>query len=184
MRNSIPAADRPTWGPATESWHCWQGDRWAKMRKNTSMGLMRTTFKLTQQPDRYGQSQSSEAWYWPSSHCEWNDINVAVHCSSLISSRRDVLNFRGPRFHFPRGMFSEADVRFVSNFQVLCSHHVDPPALQHLADSSPMHGRNVALAATMNPPTTFCNVNYVQKKLVLNIMTDESSINKIKSTVI
>ena len=67
----------------SESLHCWQGDRWAKMRKHTSMGLMQMTFKLTQQPNRCGQSQSSEAWHWPSFHCEWGYISVTVHCSSL-----------------------------------------------------------------------------------------------------
>ena len=149
------------------------------MRKHTLMGLRRTTFKLTQQPNRCGQSQSSEAWYWPSFHCDWSEMSVAVHCSSLISGRRDALSYRGPRFHFPRGMFSEVDVRFSSSFQALCSHHADPPELLHLADSSPMHGRNIALVAAMNKPTTFCNVSYVQKKWVLNKMTDELSINKI-----
>ena len=87
---------------------------------------------------------------------------------------------RGPRFHFPRGMFSEVDVRFASSFHTLCSRHIDPPELLHLADSSPMHRRNVALVAVMNTPTTFCNVNYVQKKWVLNIMTDELSMNENK----
>ena len=89
---------------------------------------------------------------------------MKVHCSSLISGRHDALSYRGPRFHFPRGMFSEVDVRFASSFHALHSRHVDPPELLHLADSSPMHGRNVALVAAMNTPTTFCNVNYAQKK--------------------
>ena len=135
-------------------------------------------------PNRCGQSQSSEAWYWPSFHCEWSDISVTVHCSSLISGRRDVLSYRGPRFHFPWGMFSEVDVRFASSFHALCSCHVDPPELLHLADSNPMHGRNVALVAVINTPTTFYNVNYVEKKWVLNIITDELSINEMKSAVI
>ena len=91
---------------------------------------------------------------------------------------------RGFRFHFTRGMFSEVDVRFASSFHALCSRHVDPQELLHLADSSPMHGRNVVPVAANNTPTTFCNVNYVQKKWVLNKMTDELSINKIKSDVI
>ena len=30
-------------------------------------------------------------------------------------------------FSFPRGMFSEVDVRFASSFHALCSCHVDPP---------------------------------------------------------
>ena len=68
---------------ASESLHCWQGDRWAKMRKHTSIGLMQMTFKLTQQPNRCGQSQSSEAWHWPSFHCDWGYISFTVHCSSL-----------------------------------------------------------------------------------------------------
>ena len=182
-RNSIPAAERPTSRPATESWHCWQGDRWTKLRKNTSVGLMRTTLKLIQQPNRCGQSQSSMEWYCPSFRCEWSDISVTVHWSGLISVRRGVLSYRGPRFHFPKGMFSEVDVRSASIFLALCCHHVDPPELLHLAVSSPMHGRNVALVAAMNTPTTFCNVNYVQKNGVLNIMTDELSINGIKSAV-
>ena len=109
---------------------------------------------------------------------------MTIHCGSLISGRRDVLSYRGPHFHFPRGMFSEVDVRFASTFHALCSRHVDPPELLHLADSSPMHRRNVALVAAMNTPTTFCNVNYVQNKWVINIMTDELSINKIKSALI
>ena len=86
---------------------------------------------------------------------------MKVHCSSLISGRRDVLSYRGPRFHFPRGMLSEVDVRFASILHALCSRHVDPPELLHLAGSSPMHGRNVALVAPTNTPITFCNVNYV-----------------------
>ena len=89
---------------------------------------------------------------------------MTVHCSSLISGLHDVLSYRGPHFHFPRRMFSEVDVRFASSFHALCSRHVDPPKMLHLADSSPMHGRNVALVAAMNTPTTFCDVNYVQKK--------------------
>ena len=80
------------------SWECCP----TQIRKHTSMGLIRTTFKLTQQPNRCGQSQSSEAWYRPSFHCEWSNITLTVHCSSLISGRHDVLSFRGPRFHFPR----------------------------------------------------------------------------------
>ena len=67
-------------------------------------------------------------------------------------------------FHFPRGMFSAVDVRFASSLPALCGRHVDPAELLHLADSSLMHGRNVALVAAMNTPKTFCNVNYVQKK--------------------
>ena len=58
----------------------------------------------------------------------------------LISGRRHVLSCRRPRFHFPRGMFSEVDVRLASSFNALCSRHVDPPELLHLADSSSMHG--------------------------------------------
>ena len=182
-RSSTPAADRPTSRPATESWHHWQGDQWAKMGKHTSMDFMRTTFKLTPPHNPCGQSQSSVAWYWPSCHCEWSDISMTIDCSSFISGRRDVLSYQGPRFHFPRGMFSEMDVRFASSSHALCSCHVDPPALLHLADSSHMHGRNVALVAAMNTPT-FCNVNYAQKKWVLNTMTDELTINVIKSPVI
>ena len=77
--------------------------RWwmTKFEKHTSISLMRTTLKLTKLPNRCGQSPSSEA-YWPSFRCEWSDINVAVHCSSFISGRRDVLSYWGPRFHFPR----------------------------------------------------------------------------------
>ena len=89
---------------------------------------------------------------------------MKFHCSSLISGRRDVLSYRGSRFHFHRGMFSEVDVRFASSVLALCSRHVDPPGLMHLAASSSMHGRNIALVAAMNTPTTFGNVNYVQKK--------------------
>ena len=89
---------------------------------------------------------------------------MTIHCSSLISGLRDVLSYRGLRFHFLRGIFSEVDVIFASSFLALCSRHVDPPELLHLPDSSPKHGRNVALVAAMNTPTTFCNVNYVQKK--------------------
>ena len=37
---------------------------------------------------------------------------MTVNCSSLISGPRDVLSYRGPRFHFPRGMFSVVDVSF------------------------------------------------------------------------
>ena len=74
--------------------------------------------------------------------------------------------------------------RFASSLRALCSWHVDPPELLNLADSSPMHGRNVALVAAMNTPITFCNANYVQKKWVLNIMTAELSINTIKYAVI
>ena len=39
---STPAANQPTSGHATESWHYWPDDRWAKMSKHTSMGLMWT----------------------------------------------------------------------------------------------------------------------------------------------
>ena len=112
-------------------------------------------------------------WAWCERHSNWHsnptgvgnrslqrhdtnrDKSVTVHCSSLISGRRDVLSYRGPRFHFPRGMFSEVDVRFASSFHALCSRHFDPPELLHLADSCPMDGRNVALVAAMNTPTTF-----------------------------
>ena len=87
-------------------------------------------------------------------------------------------------FSFPRGMFSEVDVKFASSLHALCSRYVDPPELLHLADSSPMHERNVALVVAMNTPTAFCNVNYMQKKRLLNIMTPEFSINKIQSAVI
>ena len=81
-------------------------------------------------------------------------------------------------------MFSEVsgreiDVRFASDIHAFCSRHVDPPELLHLADSSTMHRRNEALVATMNTLTLFCNVNDVQK-WVLNIMTAELSMNKIK----
>ena len=89
---------------------------------------------------------------------------MTVYCSSLISGHRDVMSYRGPRFHFPGGMFSEVGVRFSCSCFALCSRHVDPPELLHLADSNPMHGRNVTLVAVMNSPTTFWNVNYVQKK--------------------
>ena len=154
------------------------------MRKHTSMGLMRTTFKLTQQPNRCGQSQSSVAWYWPSFHCKWSDVSVTVHCSSLILRSPCCFELSRAAFTFPRGMFSEVDVGFASSLHTLCSRHVDPPELLHLADSSSMHGRNVALVAATNSPTTFCNVNYVWTKWVLNIMTAELSINKIKSAVI
>ena len=91
--------------------------------------------------------------------------------------------YRGPCLHFPRRMFSEGDGRFAGSYHALCSRHVDPPELLHLAHSSPMHGRNVALVAAMNTPT-FCNVNYVQKKWVLNIITDKLPINITKSFVI
>ena len=84
----------------------------------------------------------------------------------------------GASFSFPRGMFSEVDVGFASSLHTLCSRHVDPPELLHLADSSPMHGRNVALVAAMNSPTTYCNVNYVWTKWALNIMSAELSIIK------
>ena len=40
------------------------------------------------------------------------------------------------------------------------------------------------IVAAMNTPSIFCNVNFVPKKRVLNIMTDEFSRNKIKSAVI
>ena len=70
---------------------------------------------------------------------------MTVHCSSMIYGRRDVLSYRGLRFHFPRGMFSEVDVKYASSFHTLSSRHVDLPELLHLADSSPMHRRNVAL---------------------------------------
>ena len=56
------------------------------------------TFKLTQQPNRCGQSQSSEAWYWPSFHSEWSDIGMTVHCSSLIFGRPDIWAIEGPIF--------------------------------------------------------------------------------------
>ena len=75
---------------------------------------------------------------------------MTVHCNVSISGRCDGLSYRGPRFHFPWGMFSEVDVRFASSFHALCSRHVDLPQLLHLADSSTMHGRNVALVAVMN----------------------------------
>ena len=154
------------------------------MRKHTSMGLMRTTFKLTQQPSPCGESQSSEAWYWPSFHCKWSDVSVAVHCSSLILRSPWCFELSRAWFSFPRGMFSEVDVGFANSLHTICSRHVDPPELLHLADSLPMHGRNVALVAAMNSPATFWNVNYVWTKLMLNIMTAELSINKIKSDVI
>ena len=51
---------------------------------------------------------------------------------------------------FSRGIFSEVDLRFASSLHALCSRHVDLPKLLHLADSSPMHGRNVVLVAAMN----------------------------------
>ena len=70
------------------------------------------------------------------------------------------------------------------HLQVTRSCHVDPPELLHLANNKPMHGRSVALMAALNTPTTFCNVNYVQKKSVLNIMIAQLSMNKIKSAVI
>ena len=64
-------------------------------------GLDANNIKTAQQPNRCGQSQSSEAWYWSSFHYEWSDIGLTVHCSSLILGRRDVLSYRGPHFHFP-----------------------------------------------------------------------------------
>ena len=48
------------------------------------------------------------------------------------------------------GMFSEGDVRFISNLYARFSGHVDLPGLLHLADSSPMYGRSVAQVATIN----------------------------------
>ena len=69
--------------------------------KYTPMGSMRTTFKLSQQPNRCGKSKFSEAWYWQSFHCEWSDLSVTVHCNSLISGRRNVLSYLGPRFDLP-----------------------------------------------------------------------------------
>ena len=80
---------------------------------------------------------------------------MTVHWSSLISVRHDALSYCRPRFHFTRGMFSEVDVRFASSFHVLCCRHVDPSELLYLADSSPLHGRNIALVAAMNTPTVF-----------------------------
>ena len=115
---------------------------------------MRTTFKLTQQLNRCGQSQSSEAWYWPSFHCKWSDVSVTVHCSSLILRSPCCFELSRASFSFPTGMFSEVDVGFAISFHTLCSRHIDPPELLHLADSSPMHGRNVALVAAMNSTTT------------------------------
>ena len=74
-------------------------------------------------------------------------------------------------FSFSRGMLDEVDVRFASSSHALCRRHLDPPELPpELAASSLLRGRNVALVAAMNTPTTFCNVNCVQKKYVLNIM--------------
>ena len=137
--------------------------------------IHRWTFKPTQQPNWCGQSLSSEPWHWPSFHCEGSDVVWQFIAAVWICGRRDVLSYRGPRFHFPVGMFSEVDVRFASSLQ---------PELLHLANSSPMHGRNVALVAAMNSTTTFCILNYVRTKWVLNIMTAELSMNKIKSDVI
>ena len=102
--------------------------------------------------------------------------NEIVKCQGhvcLIMKIGNQVGSFGKCFHFPRGMFNEVDVRFAGSFHALCSRHADPPELPHLADRSPMHGRNVALVAAMNTPTTFCNINYVQKKWVLNIMTDK-----------
>ena len=75
---------------------------------------------------------------------------------------------------FPRGMFSEVDLRFASSLHALFGHHVDPPELPpKIADSRSLHGRNVAIAAAMNTPTAFNDVKYMQGKRVLNILTNK-----------
>ena len=118
-------------------------------------------------------------WVWCERHSNWHsnptdvgnrslprhDTNlhsiVTVHCSSLISGRHDVWAIDGLSF------ISQGNVQRSgreSSFHALNSRHIDPPKLLHLSNSSPMHGRSVALVAVMNTPTTFCNVNHMQKK--------------------
>ena len=160
-RNSIPAADQPTSGPATESRHCWQGDRWAKMRKHTSMdfsGMILTFIPL---------------WVEQFVALVWFLVVVMFWAIEGLVSISP----------------GECLAKWMWDSLVVSTHFAVTMLIRQSSascwqQSHAWHGGNVALVAAMNTPTTFCNVNFVPKKWELNKMSDELSINKMKYAVI